>query len=280
MKIKKNILAIGKNSFLGNNFIIHAKSNDNLNVTPINYYDIPDSFEEYDWVINFAFNPLQNNVALDEFNNFDLKLIKLVKKNKRSKYVFLSSRKVYGSNKDLNTLNEKHIFEKSSISTYGKNKLEVEKTLINELDPSRFLISRGSNIFGLEYGRKTFFGIAQKSLSDFNEINLDTSKEVIKDFLPVNFYSLILETLINNNITGIFNIGSGIKISLDEICSSLIAGYGSGLIKEKTGYYDDQFILDISKLKKEVKIDITKENILSYTYELGSLLREKKDDYK
>ena len=82
MKIKKNILAIGKNSFLGNNFIIHAKSNDNLNVTPINYYDIPDSFEEYDWVINFAFNPLQNNVALDEFNNFDLKLIKLVKKNK------------------------------------------------------------------------------------------------------------------------------------------------------------------------------------------------------
>ena len=40
MKIKKNILVIGKNNFLGNNFISHAKSNDNLDVTSCMFYDM------------------------------------------------------------------------------------------------------------------------------------------------------------------------------------------------------------------------------------------------
>ena len=117
-------------------------------------------------------------------------------------------------------------------------------------------------------------GIAQKSLLEKNEIILDISKKVIKDFLPLNYYSEIMESLITNSIVGTYNIGSGIKISLEEICGSLINGYGSGSIKDCDNLFNNQFVLDTSNLSKVIKFSITKEIILSYAYSVGKHLKK------
>lgn len=271
--MKINILIIGKNSFLASGIFNQCSLNPNLSIKLASYKNLPDNFDEFDWVINCAFDSSLYSEKLDQINNFDLKVIKAIKKYKKIKYIFLSSRAVYGSHKKLHRFDELYKAEESSISQYGLNKLACEDIILSELEASRVLICRCSNIFGSEYGNN-FFGIAQKTLLKSNEINLDIDKKVIKDFLPIIYFAEIIESLIINHVVGKYNIGSGIKTSLEEICASLIDGYGSGLIKHRNNFFRDQFVLDISNLKRVVNFDITKEKILSYSYLIGKNLKD------
>jgi nucleoside-diphosphate-sugar epimerase len=269
--LKQNILIIGRNSFLASGIYNQCKNNPNLNITLVGYLDLPENYEAFDWVINCAFNNQQYTHEMDISNNYDLKVIKAIK-NYDTKYLFLSSRAVYGSHDQLKKHDESFEAEGSLITQYGRNKLNCEKIILDELPSSRVLICRCANIFGIEAGEK-FFGIAQRSLVKNNEIILNMSKKVIKDFLPLPSFSEIIELLLINNIIGKYNIGSGIETNLDEICSSLIRGYGSGSIIDSSNLYRDQFVLDISKLETVIDFDITKEKILSYTYNIGKLLK-------
>ncbi|MDA9040164.1 NAD-dependent epimerase/dehydratase family protein [Gammaproteobacteria bacterium] len=269
--LKQNILIIGRNSFLASGIYDRCKNNPNLNITLIGYLDLPESYEAFDWVINCAFNNQQYIHEMDISNNYDLKVSKAIK-NYDTKYLFLSSRAVYGTHDQLKKHDESFEAEDSLITQYGRNKLNCEKIILDELPSSRVLICRCANIFGIEAGEK-FFGIAQKSLLKNNKIILNMSKKVIKDFLPLPSFAEIIEQLLINNIIGKYNIGSGIETNLDEICSSLIKGYGSGSIINSSSLLRDQFILDISKLQAVIDFDITKEKILSYTYNIGKLLK-------
>ena len=271
--MKTNILIIGKNSFLASGIYERCSLNKNLNITLISHSNLPSCYKNFDWVVNCAFDSSLYSQAINNKNNFDLKVIKEIKNNKNIKYVLLSSRAVYGSHETLLRPDESFEAEESLITQYGLNKLACEKMALSELGSSRVLICRCSNIFGFEKG-KNFFSIAQKSLLEKNEIILDISKKVIKDFLPLNYYSEIMESLITNGIVGKYNIGSGIKISLEEICGSLINGYGSGSIKDCDNLFRDQFVLDTSNLSKVINFSITKEIILSYACSVGKHLKE------
>ena len=233
--------------------------------------DLPENYEAFDWVINCAFNNQQYTHEMDISNNYDLKVIKAIK-NYDTKYLFLSSRAVYGSHEQLKKHDESFEAEGSLITQYGRNKLNCEKIILDELPSSRVLICRCANIFGIEAGER-FFGVAQRSLVKSNEIILNMSKKVIKDFLPLPSFAEIIELLLINNIIRKYKIGSVIETNLDEICSSLIRGYGSGSIIDSSNLYRDQFVLDISKLETVIDFDITKEKILSYTYNIGKLLK-------
>jgi nucleoside-diphosphate-sugar epimerase len=271
--MKKNILIIGKNSFLASGIYERCSLNKNLNITLVSHSNLPSCYKNFDWVVNCAFNSSLYSQPIKDKNNFDLKVIKEIKNNKNIKYVLLSSRAVYGSHETLLMHDESFEAEESLITQYGLNKLACEKMALSELGSSRVLICRCSNIFGFERGNN-FLGIAQKSLLEKNEIILDISKKVIKDFLPLNYYSEIMESLITNGIVGTYNIGSGIKISLEEICGSLINGYGSGSINDCDNLFNNQFVLDTSNLSKVINFSITKEIILSYAYSVGKHLKE------
>lgn len=271
--MKINILIIGKNSFLASGINKQCSLNPNLSTKLVSYKNVPNNFDGFDWVINCAFDSALYDEKLDKINNFDLKVIKAIKKNKNTKYIFLSSRAVYGSHEKLLRLDELFKAEESSISQYGLNKLACEDMILSELGASRVLICRCSNIFGSENGNN-FFGIAQKTLLERNQITLDIDKKVIKDFLPLIYFAKIIESLIINHVVGKYNVGSGIKTSLEEICASLISGYGGGVIKDCKNFYKDQFVLDISNLKRVINFQISKEKILSYTYLIGKNLKD------
>ena len=90
--------------------------------------------------------------------------------------------------------------------------------------------------------------------------------------MPIENHSRILCSLIDNNVSGIFNVGSGAKITLGDFCNAFIEGYGSGTVVDED-IIDDQFMLDISKIKKYICFEISKNSVLNYAYNIGYNLR-------
>jgi nucleoside-diphosphate-sugar epimerase len=194
-------------------------------------------------------------------------------KNTQAKFLIISSRQVYGIHEDLHLFKESAEINPKRITNYGLNKLKSEKNIADSLrDESRLIICRSSNIFGEELGLRNFLDIALISLIKHGFISLDLNRKVIKDFLPVRFHSKFIESLIINDASGIFNIGSGVQTSLQDICDALISGFGSGHIKDNN-IVDDQFSMDVSKLNKLINFDITKDVLLSNIHNISSKYR-------
>ena len=271
----KKILVVGKNSLLAKNFIETVNQNNFLKLNTCNHEEIPSGIQKYDVVINFSFNPTLYTEEYKEEYDQDLKIARLVKDHKNITLVTLSTRQVYGIHQELNIFKESDIDLNSKISTYGLNKIKCENNVKNCIDDnSRILICRSSNIFGNSIGGRNFVGIALNSLLTTNVIKLNSNKKVVKDFLPIDIHSKILECLITNDAVGTFNVGSGVNINLGELCDQFIKGFKSGKIEDKPTI-NDQFILDISKIKQYIDLDISSKMILSYAYNIGKNLRYK-----
>ncbi len=271
----KNILVVGKNSILAKNFIETTNKNQFLTLHSCSHNDLPNEIQNYDVVINFSFNPMLYIDEYQEEYDQDLKIARLVKEHKNIKLVILSSRQVYGIHEELNIFKESDIDLNSKITTYGLNKIKCENNVKNCIDDnSRILICRSSNIFGNNVGGRNFVGIALYSLLTSNVIKLNLNKKVVKDFLPIDIHSKILECLISNSAFGTYNVGSGVNINLGELCEQFIKGFKSGMIEDKT-FINDQFILDISKIRQYIDLDISSKKILSYAYNIGINLGEK-----
>ena len=275
MKMTKKILVVGKNSLLAKNFIQTVNQNNCLKLNTCNHEEIPSGIQNYDVVINFSFNPTLYTEEYKEEYDQDLKIARLVKDHKNITLVTLSTRQVYGIHQELNISKESDIDLNSKISTYGLNKIKCENNVKNCIDDnSRILICRGSNIFGSSVGGRNFVGIALNSLLTSNVIQLNLNKKVVKDFLPIELHSKTLESLIINNAVGTYNVGSGVNINLGELCQQFIMGFKSGKI-EDSDTINDQFMLDISKIRQYIDLNISSKKILSYAYNIGKNLRDK-----
>ena len=271
--MKKKILVIGENSLLAKNFIKIADAFFKNSVISCSYKSIPKEFSAFDYVINFSFNPRLYKFKYEKKYDQDLKIANSILKSKKTKLIIISSRQIYGIHEELNIFREKDLNLNNKISAYGLNKIQCEnnvKRLLFEED--RLIISRSANIFGPKVGGKNFTGIALKTLLNSNLIRLNSSKVVVKDFLPIENHSQILCSLIDNNVSGIFNVGSGVKMTLGELCNAFIEGYGSGSIVDED-IIDDQFMLDVSKIKKYICFKISKNSVLNYAYNIGNNLR-------
>ena len=274
--MKKKILVVGENSLLAKNFINVAEKFFNNSVSSCSHKRIPKEIIDFDYVINFSFNPILYKFNYESKYDQDLKIANSIIKSKKTKLIIISSRQIYGIHEKLNIFEEKDLNLNNKISLYGLNKIKCEnnvKKLLFEED--RLIIIRSSNIFGPKVGGRNFTGIALNSLLKSNVIRLNSNKNVVKDFLPIENHSLILCSLINNNVSGIFNVGSGVKITLGDLCNSFISGYGSGKIVDED-IIADQFMLDTSKIKKYICFDISKNSVLNYAYNIGENLRNKK----
>ena len=266
-------LIIGKNSFIAKYFNRSCTEN-KINYVACSHLNIPNKFDGFSWVINFTINPKFFINQYSESIDQDLLIAKKVSKYQNLKYVMISSRMVCSSNNSLIPILEdcKAIYKHNSI--YGLNKISSENFCRSILNYDNLLIIRGANIFGYEYGRKSFTGIALNGLISKSEILLDISKKTIRDFVPVNYFSDCLMQLMLKNYTGIFNIGSGLGTSLEDFCNSVIKGYGSGIISIlDDAVIKDQFILDNQKLFGAVGCNINKSNILQYAINIGRKLK-------
>jgi len=252
------IIIIGKNSFVAKNYFKYTKLK--KKITLISHKEIRKiNFEKYTHLINFSYDSKIKSKNYNKTNLIDKKICNLIK-NKRLIYIYPSSRAVF-------KINKKRKF-------YGENKLIIERLIKKERN-NRYLILRISNIleFNLE-GSNLFISRLLNSLKKFNLVKLDLDKKTYKDFIPLYYFSRCLDSLIEMNKTGTFNISSGKKINVYELAKVVISGFGKGKIVFLNKLYKDSFVLNNSKLKKTVKIHISKKEILDYCHLLGKKLKK------
>jgi nucleoside-diphosphate-sugar epimerase len=182
----------------------------------------------------------------------------------------ISTSKVYGNSNELTIYNETS--EEIPFDYYGENKLITEKKLIFNFG-DRVTILRGSNIFGYEYGRNSFMGFCMTQLVNIGIIKFNVSETIKRDFLFVEDAAFIIEKVCEEKPIGVYNLSSNYGLQIGNIARSLIDGYSyGGKFEFDPKKLDRQFILDNSKLKNSLKMDIGPFNYTKIFENLGEQL--------
>ena len=114
------ILIIGKNGLIGSNLFFFLKKKYSTKIVSFENKKI-NKLYKYDYIINCSTNQRYIKYRYEEKNDFDLKIIKKIKGTK-TKFIFLSSRKIY-----LSSPNIKENSKKNCVNNYEKNKYITEK---------------------------------------------------------------------------------------------------------------------------------------------------------
>ncbi len=267
-----SILVIGQSSFL-------AQEVQKLSVSKDwTFLGYKEAFDKSKWpddvnvVIGFACDP---KVKEGVFSDFDHKLAKMAKEF-GAFYIMLSSRAVYG------VADQPQIFKEDQkpypdMTSYGQAKREIEDDLLKNFD--NVIILRLSIIFGLEYNlqdpRQTFFGLMLKSLKEEGKINFSMSNQTYKDFLPVSVFGEHLAIIANKPKSGIYNFGSAIRTSVDDMAQWVIEGYGSGVIEPNQLAVIDNMVMDMTKTSAAYRLpSVTTEIIRQNCVAIGQCLKE------
>lgn len=267
----RKFLVVGPNSFIsksinsGEGIIIDKISiRDRTNIDNID-------FSNYESVINCAIHPNYINETYNQEFDFDFQLASRAMKSD-CHYVMISSRKVYGENSSLFKLNEGS--PKRPIDNYGKNKLITEWFIHENFQENQksFTIVRCSNVFGYEYGRKSFLGFCMNQLKNNGHIHFDVSSKVIRDFIPVEYLGEILKLVMERKPIGIFNLSSNYGLEIGKIPHYLIEGYGSGTFSSDDENIKDQFILDCSNLERTLGVEMTHFDYKNIINKIGEKL--------
>ena len=263
--MKKKILIIGKKSLVSLNIKNFLKSRHY--VKRLSFLRIKKKYLlKYDFIINCNFD---DNI-LDIKKTSDYIIANFIKK-KKIILITLSSGKVYGTNEKKLISENKKCYP---VTKYGRIKLNTEK-ILKKLLKNQLLILRVSNIIQFDIRKnakiKTFINTMLRDLKNKNIITIPKN-EIFKDFLPLKFFNNVLIQLIEKNITGIYNVGSGVGMKISEVAKLLIKGYGSGKL---TKVYDitDNLVLNVSKLKKIIKYNISKKVIKKEIIKMGEQLK-------
>jgi nucleoside-diphosphate-sugar epimerase len=239
-------LVVGKNSFISKNL---SSAFDKISYKSLNTVDL----SKYDVVVNCALDPLYKTTKYDEIQDVDFEVgVKACQSN--CHYVMLSTSKVYGQSSELMVYDESSNL--NPFDYHGENKAKTELKLFSTF-PNQVTILRGSNIFGLEYGRNSFVGYCMSQLVNKGKIELTLAENTKRDFLFVKDAAEIMEKVCVEKPIGVFNLSSNYGLEIGQVIKNLIDGYVHGGIIEKTGFeLQRQFILDNSKLKTALNVDI------------------------
>ncbi len=251
----KKILLVGYNSYLANN--IEFESDYIVNKIQRPFENDYSRYNDYDYVVNFCIQPEHFSSYLSEDEMIDLNIAKSIT-NKNTKLVFLSSRKVYGSNVELKYYSENDILH--PFDFYSHNKVNIENKL-KIIMPNQLLILRTSNIVGLPPKKNSpnFISWFDSELKKRKKVTVTIDKNAKKDFITKKYFQYVLKNLIENDATGIYNVGASFGITIKELMENLVSK--ERLFYEQKEDKGEQFILNCDKLHTVAK-ELTKEELL------------------
>jgi len=275
--MKKNILIIGKKSFIAKNINSFLGEKINIKLTSFEKFKIltKKKLNQFDYLINCAINKNYINDTYSIKNDIDFLISKKII-NSKIKIIFFSSRKVY---KIGNNLKETGKLEPRC--NYSKNKLITEKILQKKFK-KRLLIFRISNLIGpirkIKSRRKIHKTFIETYFKNINKNIIFDNKKIYKDFLSINKFCEILEKSIKLNLNGTYNISIGKKIYLNDIVEWLNYYNPNSLIKKTLphSFNNDSFYLNNNKIKKKLKITFNKQELKNYCLNLSKEFFKKK----
>ena len=239
----------GYNSYIANNFInkykkkykIYKFREDINNLKKLKTFIKQKQITVFIRCAGLSRTKCENNKSVCNKTNYkaNQNLIDYLKINK-IKLIFLSSCHVY----KISSKKIKESSIKKPNSLYGKLKLKSENYLRKNL--SNFLIIRLFNIHGKDQPNGFFLTDIKKKIVKEKEIKIHNS---YRDFISIKNVIKFLNFSIENDIKGIFNLGSGKSYSLIKIIKKI-----SKKVKKKPilkiNNKKDYLISDNAKLKK------------------------------
>ncbi len=281
-----NVLVIGGNGFIGSHLVdrllihghkvrVYDKTFEKYrNQLPLvdyrissidNISDLSESLLGIEIVYHLASASIPSTSNIDPISDINnnlistLNILDLVVKHGIKRFVFFSSGGAVYGNTLKTPVSEDH--QLRPISSYGivKSSIESYLFLYNKLYDLQSLILRPSNPYGPRQGHF----LAQGVISTFlRKIKMNESLTVygdgtsIKDYIYISDLVEICYKLSVTNKNGIYNIGSGEGISLNEIIERIkyITGKNPKMNYTETQNSDvTHFVLDISKIKKNIE---------------------------
>tara|TARA_B110000503_G_C7170821_1_gene424194 strand:- start:5841 stop:6770 length:930 start_codon:yes stop_codon:yes gene_type:complete len=198
-------------------------------------------------------------------------IVDLAKKNS-IKIIFISTDQVYSGKKDFS----KEIDRRSALNYYTKLKILSENYIKKNLKKS--LIIR-TNFFG--YGPNFRMSFSDKIINDFkakNKINYFKDVFFTPIYLPI--FSRILLSLINRNVSGIFNICSPDKISKYEFAHKIFEIFKFDKKFLKSGSIKNRLFL----VKRPLDMSMSSKKVSKYINftipKLNTQLVKMKNDYQ
>ena len=272
---KKNLIIIGKRSFIGSNIYNILKRKKKILILSLkDFMKLPKNvIKKYDYVCNCSVN--KNNLKYD-YNkklDFNYKIAKKIEKINTT-FIFLSSRKVYKP--------KQNIFENSKLQPIdkdSKNKLISENLLKKKLK-SKILILRISNVIGLKKNKnyrqihKTFFD----NYLDF--VKLKTKVEYhdqFKDFISIEQLSKIFFLILKKKLHGTYNVSLGKKIYIKEILTWLNKNNKNKknfiyIKKKKKVFNKYSFSLNNTKLYRAINYKPKKNELKKFCIKLSKII--------
>jgi nucleoside-diphosphate-sugar epimerase len=259
--MNKNIILIGKKSFLGH----YIKNNlrKKIGILHLNLREFKKlndkKIEKYDYICNCSISKKYQNHKYKLENDVDFEIINKIK-NLRIKYIFLSSRKVYATKKNLSEINKL-----KPLNNYAKNKVITENK-IRSLLRGRSLILRISNIIGkpIKNPKKITKNFMDNYIEFKNKNKIIKYKDYYKDFLSIDQFTEIFFNIIKNNLVGIYNVSLGEKVYISELLNWLDQ-HNSKIFKPINHFNnDDSFYLNNKKLLKKINIKIKKSDLKKF----------------
>lgn len=238
-------LIIGKTSFIGNE-LSKFKNYDIAAYKDLHHID----FSQYDSVINCALNPVFKTQVYDEKIDVDFEVARKAYEN-GCHYTMISTRKVYGSSTELKTYTEES--PTKPFDFYSENKLICENKIRNEFGDNSVIV-RGSNLFGFELGRQSFMGFCMDQLKHSEKIIFSIGEHTKRDFIDIHTSCCLFDKISKRKLTGLYNLSSNYGLEIGKIAKHLIKGYGKGEFLCTSDEVKEQFIIDNTKLVKELKL--------------------------
>ena len=260
-----SLIIIGKKGFIAKNLTYYFKKKKikHLNISLTNFLRLNSSqLSEYTNLINCSINEKIIKDKYKKKNDFD-RLISNKISFLNLRYIFLSTRKVYGKNIFPN--------ERTKINpkcNYSKNKLISEnqcKRILNR----KLIILRVSNLIGF---RKFSNKRMHKTFIDNFYLNLKKGHfrfnfDDYKDFLSIDQFCRVIEKICaNDKVYGTFNLSLGKKIFLKDLIQALLSKTSKKkiLIINDKNKNSDNFVLNNKKLLNKLKFKIQKKELIEY----------------
>jgi len=263
----RKILVVGSRSFIASHWC--ADTEHLITAIPHDGLDALSS-QPFDVVVNCAAAPALKAGAYQEAHDCDLAAARRAA-DRGAHFVMLSTRKVYRPSVTRLILDEASPL--GADGWYGENKLESERR-VTALLGERCTILRIANVYGREYGRRSFFGLACSRLKDEGRIVLDVSSVVERDFLPMPMLAGLLDRICERLPAGTYNLGSGHSLALGDIARWLIEGYGRGVLEVTDDTERDAFVMNPGKLLASLGLPALRHDFESDIRSIGRQLHD------